>query len=573
VASWVVIQVVSALNSPLSLPDWFERVVIVLLAIGLPIAVVLAWAFELTPEGIKPTQPGSSDASAGSKLDYALIAALVAVVAVTLWSNQSARQGQDTAVSAPPGAPPSIAVLPFVDMSPNGDQEYFGDGIAEELLNELVRLDGLRVAGRTSSFAYKGSNQDLQSIGNAMKVSSILEGSVRKDGDRIRITAQLIDVANGFHQWSETYDRELTDIFAIQQDIASSVAGALGVRLGVGGVNAFMGAGTNNVEAYELYLQAYGMPALGQSEVRIEMLERVVAMDPGYAAAWAALGLTMGSRMWISQPDAAPAILDRAFPHVLRAIELNPDSAFAHSLIATMYYPRQEWILAQEHNDRAVALRRTATSIGNFANMLMRAGRISAAQRNYDEVAAVDPLRNGRNSLRVNAYLAERKFDEARRLLDSQIGRRQNDLYLEISLNEGNDVAVRETLLSLGSSSLPAREIYSDVVRSIDSGTEVPDVLRAHLDDPNNLWPSKYHDIAILAAYFDDPELALAAKSNEVRYTPTRQGALWQPVMAEVRRLPGFKDLMHEINIVEYWREYGWPEACQPRGADDFICE
>jgi TolB-like protein len=224
VASWLIIQVVSAVNTPLNLPEWFETVVVVLLAIGFPIALLFAWAFDLTPDGIKLTPP--SDAAAkqagGSKLDYILVGALIIVAAVTIWGQVPSAPVGDLSRSSGVAQDQSIAVLPFVDMSPDGDQEYFGNGIAEELLNELTRLEGLRVAGRTSSFSYKQSNEDLQTIGEVLRVTSILEGSIRKDGANVRITAQLINVADGYHIWSETFDRELTDIFAIQEQIAVS---------------------------------------------------------------------------------------------------------------------------------------------------------------------------------------------------------------------------------------------------------------------------------------------------------------------------------------------------------------
>ena len=175
-----------------------------------PIALLFAWAFDLTPDGIQRTQyePSGSAPAPGNKIDYALIAGLVLVAVTTLWDRLPSVSNSAPAQLVTVLADPSIAVLPFVDMSPDGDQEYFGDGIAEEILNELTRLDDLRVAGRTSSFSFKQSDEDLQAIGGTLDVNAILEGSVRKDGDRLRITAQLIDAETGYHIWSETFDRE-----------------------------------------------------------------------------------------------------------------------------------------------------------------------------------------------------------------------------------------------------------------------------------------------------------------------------------------------------------------------------
>ena len=219
------------------------QLIITLLVIGLPISLILSWAFDLTADGIRRTDDGEVTGSlvVSSKLILILVSGLFITVAVTLY------------VTWPRGDR-SIAVLPFEDISPGGDQAYFGNGIADELRLELQGLDGLRVAGRTSSIA--SAQEDSKTIGEILNVDSILEGSIRKEGNSVRITVQLTHVADGFTIWSESYDRELENIFEMQEEIATSVAGALGVRLGVGTINAFRGAGTRNVEAYEAYLQS-----------------------------------------------------------------------------------------------------------------------------------------------------------------------------------------------------------------------------------------------------------------------------------------------------------------------------
>ena len=294
IAAWVIAQVSALALESFEAPAWAIKTILYVLVIGFPLAMIFSWAFDMTPDGIKLTQPAtaSSESTESSRLDYVLIAGLAIVAVVAVWQgSQTADDSTDTTRAK--GATTSIAVLPFADMSPGGDQEYFGDGIAEELLDELARLDGLQVASRTSSFAFKGSNDDSQAIANALNVDFVLEGSVRKDGERIRITAQLINAADGYHAWSQTYDRDLVDIFAIQDEISDSVAGALGVRLGVGSVNAFRGAGTQDVEAYETYLKATQLNMLIQPRDRRRTLERAIELDPDYAAAWAALGLSL----------------------------------------------------------------------------------------------------------------------------------------------------------------------------------------------------------------------------------------------------------------------------------------
>jgi len=570
VASWLIIQVVSAVNTPLNLPDWFESVVVVFLAIGFPIALLFAWAFELTPDGIKATSPNDAAVKppGANKLDYVLVGGLIIVAAVTIWDKLPGAPDDDLSQSSAVAQDQSIAVLPFVDMSPDGDQEYFGDGIAEELLNELTRLKGLRVAGRTSSFSYKESDDDLQTIGEALRVNSILEGSIRKDGDIVRITAQLINVADGYHIWSDTYDRELSDIFAIQEEIAVSVAGALGVRLGVGEVNAFKGAGTQNVAAYEAYLQGRRQP----SQQAAHLFERATQLDPNYAAAWARLGLATVSKMWITAPAESPAIIARAYPLVLRAVELDPAAAEAHALLGTILYAGNNWVDAEKAHLKAMSLLSDRTNTAQHGNMLMRAGRFAMARRLYDIAESLEPL-GGRPSVRrLYVSQAQRRFTEAKEVAAWTVENLRQGHVLEIALNEGDPDGIRTAIRALPKTNTSTGALYLPVLSAFDTPEIVLSTLRSIFSDESTQWPSKLHDIALLAAYFDDPEFALQLKGEEVRNTPVRLGALWFPVMSDVRRLPEFKELVTDLNLLAYWRAYGWADLCHPLGDDDFEC-
>jgi TolB-like protein len=238
VAAWALIQVAATIFPQLQLPDWAPTLVTVLLIVGFPVALLLAWFYEITPEGVRRT-PSTGQAysptSRRSAVTYFMLVGGLFLLAVYLaWTRFEQENFITPKSSTTAESLPSVGVLPFVDMSPDASQGYFGDGIAEELLNELARLGGLQVAGRTSSFAYKGSSLSIQAIGQALKVQSVLEGSIRKDGNRLRITAQLIDSSNGYHMWSNTFDREFSDVFMIQEEIAKAIAGALGVKLGGG---------------------------------------------------------------------------------------------------------------------------------------------------------------------------------------------------------------------------------------------------------------------------------------------------------------------------------------------------
>jgi TolB-like protein len=573
VVMWLIIQVDSAVSRPLNLPAWFETVVIVLLIIGFPVALVLAWAFELTPDGLRPTQPQDPAApSTANRLDYVLIGALIVVAAVTLWG-----QVPRPAAELPPEVTritehPSIAVLPFADMSAEKNQEYFGDGIAEELINVLSRLDGLRIAGRTSSFAYKTRAEDLRAIGQALEVTTILEGSVRKDGERIRVTAQLINASNGYHLWSDTFERDLTGIFAIQEEIARAVAGALGVRLGVGDANAFIGAGTKNVEAYEAYLKGYSFWDLDGESIRL--LETATRLDPNYAAAWAELGIRIAHLQWGSNPEDAPAIMERAHEKALRAVELDPTSGRSWTRLGTVRYARFDWIGGEEAHLKALSLLSDRMAREHYGNLLMRAGRLAAADAQFDAAMAAEPTPGSNTIFSWFVSLGRGQIAEAKQRLaqwfpaESSVAQR-----LVIALNEGDRDEIKSLLAAMHPEAVSTRALYGPVLRDFDSPETALATLRAIHADDSVRWPSKLNDIALLAAYFGDAEFALQVIGEESRLTLIRVQSLWYPVMSKVRRLPGFKVLVSDIKLVPYWRAYGWADDCRPLGGDDFSCE
>ncbi len=263
--------------------------------------------------------------------------ALAAILAYSIYSD--------------PGRARSVAVLPFTDMSPLGDQQYLADGVAEEVISHLAALEGLDVASRTESFFYRNESRDLQGIARALNVSTILEGSVRKSDEDIRVTVQLIDVDSGYQLWSKNFDEKLEDIFQIQDEIAASVAGALGVQLGVGTINQFPGAGTRSFDAYEAFLK--------------NDFAEAIKLDPNYAAAWAAEGLRIAGTMWLNMPREAPAILKRAYLHTETALRLDPQSAQAHADFATMNYATMAWNRSEASYARALSMRRDTYVLGH----------------------------------------------------------------------------------------------------------------------------------------------------------------------------------------------------------------
>jgi adenylate cyclase len=346
IVAWLLLQVAEVTFEPLHVPDWVMTMVVLLAIIGFPIALVLAWAFDLTPDGI---EKDGEDAAADTE-----------------------------AVSAPH---PSIAVLSFDDMSPEQDQEYFCDGIAEEILNRLVRIDKLGVAARTSSFRFKGQNVDIGAIARELNVSTILEGSVRKTGNRLRVTTQLINASDGYHLWSASYDRELEDIFEIQEEIAASVAAALELTLVASSSQDY---GTDNVEAYEYYLKGlYFFHRWGPTNVRygVEMFAKAVAADPGYALAWAALAdsYAMLCMYW----DASRANLDGADRASRKALSLAPDLADTHVSRGLSFTVRREHEAAAAEFDTALKLNPDLFEASYFY------GRICFQQGKLERAAAL----------------------------------------------------------------------------------------------------------------------------------------------------------------------------------------
>lgn|GEM_PF-177079 len=301
IAAWLIIQVVSTIAPQLNFPNWVPSFITIVVLCGFPLVLIFAWAFELTPDGLKKSKEvnitESVTTSTGKKLNRIIIGVLSIAIIFLLIERffiAPSSFAEETALAQMQEA--SIAVLPFADLSPSGDQEYFSDGLSEELLNVLAKVKDLKVAGRTSSFKFKGQNDDLKKIGAELGVNHILEGSVRKSGNQIRVTAQLIKVDDGFHMWSETYDREYSaeNLFNIQDEISQKVLSELKVRLLPSDIEGIAKRTTENVEAYEALLKGNELMRnrqISDIEEAIVLYKKAIKLDPKFARAHARVAI------------------------------------------------------------------------------------------------------------------------------------------------------------------------------------------------------------------------------------------------------------------------------------------
>jgi TolB-like protein/thioredoxin-like negative regulator of GroEL len=399
VVAFAIIQVADAIFPRLALPDWTITLVVWLALLGFPVAVVLAWALDLTPEGIRRTDaaaPGEIAeiiAAPASKRWPSGLLALVGVGALVIGAWYVGRQSAPLVGGEPSvdSGNLSLAVLPFADMSPDGDQEYFGDGVAEELLNLLAQIPALRVSARTSSFSFKGQNLEIPEIARRLNVAHVLEGSVRKAGNLVRVNAQLVRAEDGFHVWSDTWDRTLDDIFAIQHEIAAAVVQELRVTL----LSEAPTVQETDAAAYALYLQArhhYGLGSTESRERAVELYREALAIDSAYAPAWAGLARVYASQAYLAR-SGQPFDFGPAQEAANRAIALDSALAHAHSALArTVLYRDGDLQLAAEHFRRAVSLSPTDPAVLFDLVLPLALGRLSEDIALLEFLALRDPV-------------------------------------------------------------------------------------------------------------------------------------------------------------------------------------
>jgi len=584
IIGWVLAQVAEFAFENFDAPPWVLKSVVIVLLLGLPLVLFFAWAFEITPEGIKREEDvdrsQSITSQTGRKLDFIIIGCLVLVAALIIGRPYlPGADHQANIVEEKATVGNSVAVLPFTDLSQEGDQEYFADGISEEILNVLVGIPDLKVAGRTSSFSFKGRNEDLREIGAALGVNHVLEGSVRRSGTKLRITAQLIRGEDGFHLWSETYDREIADIFEIQDEIARSVADHLAVSLGLS-PKSLVPDRTEDIVAYENYLRAHQLflqRGKDNLDLALLLLNEATARDPDFAPAWGVIAsvYTVYESYQADQPAKEIYEQWRAIGKAAaeRAIHLNPDAGSAHASLGSLYAIERDWVDAFSNFDRALALSPDDPQVlDSFVQNIIEVGYFAEAQTASTRAVMLDPLvamyriSLGRTYFHMgDAHKSDEAFEKAI-LIDPTLSFPYNNL--------------RRDYLFVGR----IDEAVSVVERAVAAGA----FTQASLDNIRTLkkaWGDEVALHALRSIFNVDFDIGVATYLGDDEFLIAALEGLWEADYRPVTRVfvdldlsliydhPRWKEQVRRDGILNLWRTRGFPPQCRPLGADDFECD
>jgi TolB-like protein len=594
--AWGFLQGLEYLSGTFDWPRQIQQLVTLALLIGLPIVLVLAWYH------------GDRGQQRVTTSELAILTLLLLLGGGAFWSYQRTTAGGNDAApttadtTGPPTSPagpdarPSVAVLPFADLSQAGDQEYLGDGLAEEILNQLAQVPALRLVGRTSSFSFKGKNEDLRTIGGKLGVAHLLEGSVRKDGDQLRVTAQLVRADDGTHLWSKTYARELREVFAVQDEIARDVAQALSVKLDAVTLNRAQG-GTTNIDAYDRYLRWRQLFLADKWDAeherqRVQLAREAVAFDPKFVLAWDALATSLDTLA--NEVDDVQAKRLRAEGAQVRAhiAQLAPDHW-------SVKRERAYSLWREGRRAEAIAVAKEIMDSGPltydhafpYSNLIFAVGHLDETVARDERLRAIEPLSMFVSRNLQWDYMAARRYDESE-------AEYQRSLALEGSHSDPAWVALLRMLVHKDADPNALRERYRKVAQDFggpmppffrDLGAVLHDrdamlaILRNAAADPASLGGGgSWELVGQLAGALGDADLAAAAMRESME---GRQGfkeghmayysyfTLWIAPYSGLRSHPEFKKLMIETGLVDYWRQTGkWGDGCKPVGSDDFEC-
>ena len=569
-AAWGLLQGLAYLSELFRWPEQLQRLATAAFLAGLPVALVLAWYH------------GDRGHQRVSGREFSILIVLLLIGGGLFWwvgqmpanppaGTVTTQVAAPVAVETATGT--SIAVLPFVNMSQEKDGEYFSDGISEELLNVLVRVDGLGVASRTSSFAYKGSELGLAAIAAALKVNHILEGSVRKSGNRVRITAQLVDAVHDRYLWSETYDRELNDIFVIQEEIANAIVTALREELGTAKsmTPVTVRGDTENLEAYALYLKARELfIARRELPQSIRLFEQVTQMDPNFARGWEGLAAAYSvAPSWVN--------MDRDFETLTRnAAEraLKLDASLSMPWAALANAARQsmpvDWTSNLMLLDRAIAAdARNSTAFLWRGISWIQLGFFERAVADLDRCLELEP--GYQNALRHKAL--------------ALLYAGQTDAALDL-FKRG--VAAGFIISRAGSfvGPLAARGDVLAVQLLMDDMGLAPEVRNLLIDALTQQGATSEDDVVLIERYFastDNPSLRTLGLAHPYLWlgefdkaaAADTNGSIisWELFPPTFRNSPGFKRALERSGVLAYWRQHGFPPQCRPLGREDFSCD
>jgi len=579
VAAWLLLQLTDVLSSLLSVPESVGSIVVMLLVLGFFPVLIFAWVYEMTPEGLKREvdidRSQSITPDTGKKINTLIIVLLVLAITGLVADRLIPESPVDADVAAIdadeaplPADDRSIAVLPFADLSQDQDQQYFTDGLSEELLNLLVRVDDLRVASRTSSFAYRGSTLSIPEISQALNVAHILEGSVRKDGDRIRITAQLIESRSDRHLWSDNFDRELIDIFAIQDEIANAIVQALTGELGMdGGKLVTVESATENFDAYEMYLTARELfinrEQLSES---IRLFRKAIELDPDFARAWEGLAAAESvAEAWIFDDDVDHEPLAKVAAE--KALSLNPDLSMPLAVLGNLAsWADGDLVSSKKYYDDAIQKDPKNTSAHLWRGLELRnAGFFDEAMESFRQCLAIDPgYLNCKHHVAVN-YLTLGDTDTALKIYNELV----EDLFyttpavfVSAYVRSGNrELALVLADKAFGNDGAPVVEW----IRAIENPEDDHSVGLARLKD----WERRTNTGIRLTLI---PQVLMTFGAYDDYVEDGAEGALWHPDGDEFRKTQRFKELIRESGVFEYWQQRGFPAHCRPVGDDDFEC-
>ena len=586
VVAWVLLQVVNNVAPALMLPNWAATLVLVLLVIGFPVALLFCWIQQLAPGG-------ESSKTATGKLDWVLIGALIVVIGLVSYqqlatTNTAIAEKQPGVEAAKAAAASSktgisLAVLPFANLSGDASQEFFSDGMTEEITSALARIPDLRVVGRTSAFQFKGERKDLRAIGQALNATHLIEGSVRKAGDRVRITVQLIRADDGTNMWSENYDRQLIDVFAIQEDIGRAIATSFNMRLGLAPGENLVANRTDNLGTYQEFLQGKAWlrarltPASGPY---LKTLESVVARDPSFAPAWALL-----ARAYSLEPGQTDAFyegsveearqvvksfLDKGEMAGRKAIELDPQSSGGYWGMALIISLRGKWAESEDYAKKAVELDpNDPEALGAESATFHRIGHLQRSLLSLEKARALEPLVPAYNVNTAKLMLANGQAGAAIARLESlpATNGRRNMFLARAYASEGRFAEAADTLLLIRTRNSADQKFFEDMAQLLRNAPKpigIPQYSPANVGEYNFVYA---HTGAI------ERVMEYAEYQMEVGYNQDIGNTLWFPTMAPLRKTERFKAYMRKVGLVDYWRERGWPDFCKPVGANDFACD